>query len=108
MLVANIILIGLTLGLWWGLGWHPFASWLIAANAMAFSVFGVDKFNARKKWRRVSEADLLYCSLIGGSPGAWLGMRTFRHKTRKTEFRKTYRIIVGVQIAGVFAYLWFR
>lgn len=108
MLVANFILVGVTLALWLGMGWHVLVSWLIAANFMAFGIFGMDKFSARKGWRRVSEADLLYCALIGGSPGAWLGMRTFRHKTRKTEFRRSYWGIVGTQIFGLFAYLWFR
>ena len=107
MVVANVILIGLALALWFGCGWHPLAAWLVAVNLVAFSAFGFDKFSARKKWRRISEADLLYGALIGGSIGAWLGMRAFRHKTRKAEFRRSYWIIVVVQVALVGAWFWF-
>lgn len=107
MIAANIILFGLALVLWFGFGWHPLVAWLISVNVAAFFVFGFDKYSAQKKWRRVSEADLLYCSMIGGSLGAWLGMRTFRHKTRKTEFRRSYWLIVVLQALAIGAYLWF-
>ena len=37
--------------------------------------------------RRVPEKTLFLLALLGGSAGAWLGMKCFHHKTRKWYFR---------------------
>jgi uncharacterized membrane protein YsdA (DUF1294 family) len=40
-----------------------------------------------------------------------LGMRAFRHKTRKESFRKAFRIVVagqGLLLAGVICWMAFR
>ncbi len=61
--------------------------WLGVTGALAFILFGWDKLMARARRRRVPEAALLGCALMGGSAGAALGMAAFRHKTRKPLFR---------------------
>lgn len=60
--------------------------YLIAANAAAFFLMGRDKRLARERKRRVPEKNLFLSAAIGGALGAWLGMRTFRHKTKHASF----------------------
>lgn len=56
-------------------------------NYIAFTLFAYDKAQAQKKRKRVSEKNLLTLVFFGGTLGAWLGMRKFRHKTLKTNFK---------------------
>lgn len=70
-------------------------------NLWTFAVFGYDKMQARGSSWRVSEAHLLLCAAVGGSPGALLGRRLFRHKTRKQPFVNVLMTIVSVQALGL-------
>ena len=55
--------------------------YLLAVNIVTFLLYGIDKYKAKKgKWR-ISEATLLTMAAIGGSIGAWAGMRLWHHKT---------------------------
>lgn len=58
------------------------AVWLIAINLVTFAVYGADKRRARRGAWRVPEKTLFLLPLLGGSVGALLGMRVFRHKTK--------------------------
>ena len=60
--------------------------WLGVTSALAFLLFGWDKLMAKLRRRRIPEAALLGCALLGGSIGAALGMALFHHKTRKPPF----------------------
>ena len=60
--------------------------WLIIVNLIAFFLYGVDKTCAKKGKRRIPEKTLLFWAWIGGSIGAFLGMRFFHHKTLKPKF----------------------
>ena len=60
--------------------------WLIAVNLVAFILYGEDKSYAKNNKRRIPEKVLLFWAWIGGSVGAFLGMRIFRHKTKKPKF----------------------
>ena len=62
--------------------------WLGVTSALALALFGWDKLMAKARRRRVPEAALLGCALLGGSAGAALGMALFRHKIRKPLFRR--------------------
>ena len=66
-------------------------------------VFGHDKARAMASGRRVSEANLLALAAIGGSPGALLARRVFRHKTRKQPFSAVLWGIVAVQTGAIVA-----
>ena len=58
---------------------------------------------------RVPEMVLHILALAGGSLGAWLGMRLFRHKTVKGSFRLAFWLIVSLQVllvAWVAHLLW--
>ncbi len=52
----------------------------------------------RSRWR-ISEATLLWLAVLGGSLGAWLGMRAWHHKTQHKKFRYGIPLIIIAQIA---------
>ena len=72
--------------------------YLIAINVVAFLAFGLDKLKAKADAWRIPEKTLLGLAVIGGSVGAILGMRTFRHKTRHKKFSVGLPVILVVQI----------
>ena len=49
--------------------------YLATINLIAFLLYGIDKWKARHDKWRVTEARLLSISLLGGSLGAFLGMK---------------------------------
>jgi uncharacterized membrane protein YsdA (DUF1294 family) len=53
---------------------------------------------------RVPERVLLLLAFVGGSVGAWLGMKVFHHKTIKGAFRRNFWIVVALQTAIVAMY----
>ena len=55
--------------------------YLVAINVVTFFMYGIDKWKAKRSKWRISEATLLGMAVIGGSIGAWLGMRVWHHKT---------------------------
>lgn len=75
--------------------------YLAAVNIAAYAAFGWDKYKARYGRWRIPEKTLLMLALIGGSVGAWLGMKMFRHKIRKAKFKIGVLVILTVQCAGV-------
>ena len=80
-------------------------AFLLSVNVIAFFMYGIDKWKAKKdKWRTL-EATLLWLAVIGGSIGAWLGMKVWHHKTMHKKFRFGLPLIIIVQIALIiFAY----
>lgn len=71
---------------------------LTVVNAVAFIVYGIDKYRARNgKWR-IPEATLLMLVVVGGSIGAWLGMKVWHHKRRHRKFRYGVPAILLLQI----------
>ncbi len=49
--------------------------------------------------RRISEKTLFLYALLGGSPGAILGMWTFRHKTLHKRFQYGLPLILLAHLA---------
>ena len=64
-------------------------------------MYGIDKYKARKGRWRISEATLLMMAVIGGSIGAWGGMRLWHHKTMHREFQHDIPVIIIMQICLV-------
>ena len=81
---------------------HQYSTYyLLAINALSFILFGLDKYKAKKgKWR-ISEATLLMMAVIGGSIGAWTGMRLWHHKTMHKKFKYGIPIIIIMQVSLV-------
>ena len=73
--------------------------YLFIINAVAFIVYGIDKLKARKGRWRISEATLLLLALVGGSVGAWLGMKVWHHKTMHLKFKYGLPSIILLQLA---------
>jgi uncharacterized membrane protein YsdA (DUF1294 family) len=86
--------------------YHALIVWLLAINAVALAYYGYDKARAGANGRRVPELVLHGLVLAGGTLGAYLGMRLFRHKTIKGEFRIVFWCIVVLQVALVAAILY--
>ena len=78
--------------------------YLFAINIVSFFLYGIDKYKAKKGQWRISEATLLTMAAIGGSIGAWAGMRLWHHKTMHKKFKYGIPLISIMQIALV-AYL---
>ena len=60
--------------------------WSGVASVAAFLAHVVDKLAAVRQGRRIPESVLHLMALLGGWPGALLGMGLARHKTRKAGF----------------------
>ena len=78
--------------------------YLLAINIVSFFLYGIDKYKAKKNKWRISEATLLMIAVIGGSIGAWVGIRLWHHKTMHKKFKYGIPLIIIMQIALV-AYL---
>ena len=78
--------------------------YLFAINIVSFFLYGIDKYKAKKGQWRISEATLLTMAAIGGSIGAWAGMRLWHHKTMHKKFKYGIPLIIIMQIA-LMAYL---
>ena len=73
--------------------------YLFAINIVSFFLYGIDKYKAKKNKWRISEATLLMIAVIGGSIGAWVGMRIWHHKTMHKKFKYGIPIIIIMQVA---------
>ena len=73
--------------------------YLLAVNIATFFLYGIDKYKAKKGRWRISEATLLMMAVIGGSIGAWAGMRLWHHKTMHKKFKYGIPIIIILQVA---------
>ena len=78
--------------------------YLLAINAVTFIVYGIDKYKAKKAKWRIPEATLLLLAVLGGSIGAWMGMKVWHHKTMHKKFKYGIPAILLIQIA-LMAYL---
>ncbi len=75
--------------------------YLVIINVVTFVLYGIDKWKAiHNKWR-IREATLLVTAGAGGSLGAFIAMRMFRHKTRKWYFKYTVPVMLAVHVAGM-------
>ena len=75
--------------------------WIIYVmlNVISFALYGIDKRRARKNRWRIRESVLLGFTWLMGGVGAWLGMRTFRHKTKHTAFVVSAPLAAVLQVA---------
>ena len=99
----------------------------IALNIVTFFVYGIDKWKAvsqrgqsqtrlsyaeRKQARtmskakkakmRIRETALLTLAVLGGSIGAWLGMKVWHHKTLHKMFKFGVPLILLAQIVIIY------
>jgi len=77
------------------------AAGLAIVNCWTILRFWQDKQRAQAGARRIAETNLLGLAFIGGSPGALLARRLFRHKTKKEPFSTHLLVIVALQIGAL-------
>ena len=80
--------------------------YLAVVNLAAFALMGVDKRRAKRGAWRIPERTLFLPAILGGSPGAILGMQMFRHKTRHRQFAVGIPLILLVQLVIVVLLIW--
>ena len=86
---------------------HIVLIYLAVINVVTFFVYGIDKWKAKKSKWRVPEATLLMMAILGGSIGAWLGMKVWHHKTLHKKFRYGVPAIIIVQLTLI-GYILYR
>ncbi|MCH4827857.1 MAG: DUF1294 domain-containing protein [Planococcus sp. (in: firmicutes)] len=62
-------------------------------TVMAFVMMKIDKHQAQNHGQRIPEKNLWTVAIFGGGIGAYLGMMTFRHKTKHTNFRIGFLVL---------------
>lgn len=83
--------------------------YLIAINIATFFVYGIDKWKARRSKWRIPESTLLTLAVLGGSIGAFIGMRTWHHKTMHYKFKYGVPLIINLQVVlAVYIYIRFH
>jgi len=70
-------------------------------SLVCFVAYGLDKRRAANGGRRVPESTLQLLAFFGGWPGALIGQRHFRHKTKKLSFLIVFWAVVAVHVAIV-------
>ena len=81
---------------------HIALIYLAVINVVTFFMYGVDKWKAKKSKWRIREAALIGLAVLGGSIGAWLGMKVWHHKTLHKKFKYGVPLILIAQIALLF------
>ena len=76
-----------------------FLLYIALINILTFFIYGIDKLKAKKSKWRVSENTLIGMAIIGGSIGAWLGMKIWHHKTLHKKFKYGVPLILVAQTA---------
>jgi uncharacterized membrane protein YsdA (DUF1294 family) len=81
--------------------------YVVVLNVVVFLLYGFDKQAAQNHTLRISEKTFHLLTLGGGTIGAILGQRYFRHKTRKRSFQDVFRAIVILQAIGLVGALFY-
>ncbi|MFC3040072.1 DUF1294 domain-containing protein [Virgibacillus xinjiangensis] len=80
--------------------------YLAVINTITFIVMGVDKRKAIHGEYRISERTIWILSILGGATGCYIGMKTYRHKTRHLSFVIGVPFVISIQLIAL-AYLSF-
>ena len=78
---------------------HVVLIYLVVINVVTFFMYGIDKWKAKNSKWRIRETALLGLAVLGGSIGAWLGMKVWHHKTQHKKFKYGVPVIIIVQLA---------
>jgi len=68
--------------------------YILIINIVTFFIYGIDKYKAKKAMWRIPESTLLLLAVIGGSVGAYFGMKIWHHKTLHKKFKYGVPIIL--------------
>ncbi|AWZ48635.1 DUF1294 domain-containing protein [Hathewaya limosa] len=73
-------------------------NYFICINVIGFISMYLDKRKAVKSQWRIKESTLIMIAILGGGIGSYLGMETFKHKTKHIKFKYGIPIIIVVQV----------
>lgn len=80
--------------------------YVIVINVITLMMYSIDKWKAQHSKWRIPEATLLIMAAVGGSIGAWTGIKLFHHKTLHKKFKYGVPAIFLIQLGiVVFVYL---
>jgi uncharacterized membrane protein YsdA (DUF1294 family) len=82
--------------------------YILAINILGIFLMLLDKLKARSGNWRISEKTLILVAILGGSPGVYLGIKLFNHKTRHFKFNTIVPVIILIQILSIIYYLYGR
>lgn len=81
--------------------------YLLIINALGFVLMLTDKYKAKNNLWRIPEATLMGVAAIGGSLGAYIGMKLVRHKTKHPLFFIGLPVLVAVHTILLFFFIRF-
>ena len=84
----------------WSL-WLAVAAHVGLTSLLTYFVFAWDKRKAKGTGRRISEANLLWLTFLGGAPGAYAAMRRLRHKTQTGRFVWLVPVAALLQLVAI-------
>ncbi|WP_080874173.1 DUF1294 domain-containing protein [Oceanobacillus timonensis] len=73
--------------------------YLLAANIIGFYLMFKDKQKAKQHAYRIPERTFWLLAVLGGSIGIYIGMQTFRHKTKHTSFTIGIPVLIIVNLS---------
>jgi uncharacterized membrane protein YsdA (DUF1294 family) len=76
--------------------------YFIGINLVGFCLMAFDKRKAINKQWRVPEARIWLIALVGGALGIYIGMISFRHKTKHKSFTIGVPLVGVLNLAGYF------
>ena len=79
-----------------------FLIYIIIVNLIGFFMMYIDKNKAKKGKYRISEKAILAISLILGAIGVYIGMYTFRHKTKHISFTVGIPVCIIINIFCIY------
>jgi len=79
-----------------------FWTYLLILNVVTFCIYGIDKYKAKKSMWRIPESTLLLFAAVGGSLGAYFGMKVWHHKTLHKKFKYGVPIILLIHLGLLF------
>ncbi|MCY8517735.1 DUF1294 domain-containing protein [Bacillus atrophaeus] len=79
--------------------------YIMLINVYGFWIMGADKKRAQQHRWRISEERIWLVAIAFGALGVWLGMQTFRHKTKHRSFM--YGVPLLLVIEAVFVAIYY-
>lgn len=80
-----------------------FMLYILGINLLGFILMKLDKSYAIKNKYRISEKTFFIISALLGSVGVYIGMYTFRHKTKHINFTVMVPVLFILNIFTVYA-----
>jgi uncharacterized membrane protein YsdA (DUF1294 family) len=80
-----------------------FYVYVIAMNCNAYALMWYDKYQSKKKGKRISENTLFFIAFIFGALGIYFGMKTpIYHKAAKAKFKFGIPFIIILNVVCIY------